>query len=112
MIAKHRLVKGRHFITIIFYLSLFIIKFVAITTSASAMSAEFTISGKELAQKVFDRENGNDVSAQMVMVLVSKNGNEREREFAFYSKDYGERIKQFNCFSSQKQPAPGGIRCT
>ena len=58
------------------------------------------ISGQELAQQVFDRENGDDVTAQMKMILVNKLGRERVREFIFNSKDYGTRIKQFNRFLS------------
>ena len=58
------------------------------------------LTGQELAQQVFDRENGDDVNAQMKMILVNKRGKERIREFTFYSKDYGDRIKQFNRFTS------------
>ena len=63
-------------------------------------SAKVTMTGQELAQQVFDRENGDDVTAQMKMILVNKRGKERIRGFTFYSKDYGDRIKQFNRFTS------------
>ena len=58
------------------------------------------MTGQELAQQVFDRENGDDITAEMKMILVNKRGKERIRGFTFYSKDYGDLIKQFNRFTS------------
>lgn len=58
------------------------------------------ITGKELAQQIYDRENGDDITAEMKMILINKRGRERVRTYDFYSKDYGNRVKQFNRFQS------------
>ncbi|MBW2742169.1 MAG: outer membrane lipoprotein-sorting protein, partial [Deltaproteobacteria bacterium] len=58
------------------------------------------MSGKELAQKVYDRENGDDSTAHMIMKLINKRGHERIRDFTSYSKDYSPLIKQLIRFTS------------
>ena len=75
--------------------------------SSTAFSADTEIkcsnipmSGKELAQKVYDRGNGDDSTAHSVMKLINKRGNERIRDFTTYSKDYGPLIKQLIRFTS------------
>jgi hypothetical protein len=59
-------------------------------------------SGKVLAEKIFNRENGEDAQSRMQMVLINNRGRERVREFLSYVKDYGPLIKQLTRFTSPK----------
>ena len=47
-------------------------------------------SGREIMQKVLDRDDGDDIITNMQMQLIDKNGNKRVREMKTYSKDKGE----------------------
>ncbi len=67
------------------------------------------ISGREVAQKIFDRDNGEDFVAKMKMVLINKNGRKRVREFYSYEKDYGRLIKQLIRFVSPEDIAGTGF---
>jgi hypothetical protein len=58
--------------------------------------------GKALAEKIFNRENGDDAQSRMQMVLVNNRGRERVREFLSCVKDYGPLIKQLTRFTSPK----------
>ncbi len=58
------------------------------------------LTGKELAQLVYDRENGDDSTVHTIMKLINKRGHERIRDFTSYSKDYGPLIKQLIRFTS------------
>ncbi len=60
----------------------------------------FRLSGKALAQLVYDRENGNDSLARATMVLINKSGRKRVREFTIYTKDYGPLQKRLIRFHS------------
>ena len=84
----------------IYLLTTFVLFFMIVSVGESPGSGKVAMTGQELAQRVFDRENGDDVTAQMKMILVNKRDKQRIREFTFYSKDYGDRIKQFNRFTS------------
>lgn len=46
------------------------------------------ITGREIIQKVIDREVPKTTEVRIKMLLIDKNGKEREREFFSYSKDY------------------------
>lgn len=59
------------------------------TESCGAAPAKVSLSGTELAQRVHDREKGDDSVSQGVMELVSEGGRKRTRELTVYSKDYG-----------------------
>ena len=52
---------------------------VSIAVPTAVLSAE--ISGKELAQKVFDRNRGQSSVSKAQMILVDKNENKRKRHF-------------------------------
>ncbi|MEW5910729.1 MAG: outer membrane lipoprotein-sorting protein, partial [Thermodesulfobacteriota bacterium] len=65
------------------------------------------MTGRELAQRVFDRENGNDATARMQMILVDESNKERTREFTAYRKDAGPLSMQVIRFS-----APADIQGT
>ncbi|MCG2759492.1 MAG: outer membrane lipoprotein-sorting protein [Desulfobacteraceae bacterium] len=91
----------------IFKISTILISTIAIFLSSTVFSADtdskssnITMSGKEFARKVYDRENGNDSTAHMIMKLINKRGHERIRDFTSYSKDYGPIIKQLIRFTS------------
>ena len=49
--------------------------------SVSAISAETKLTGRDLAQQVFDRDRGSNSKADAIMVLVDKNGHKRTRTF-------------------------------
>ncbi|MDA3790334.1 MAG: outer membrane lipoprotein-sorting protein [Desulfobacula sp.] len=53
---------------------------IALVISSCFANAE-EITGKELAQKVFDRDRGENSISTAQMVLVNKNGNKRTRQF-------------------------------
>lgn len=60
--------------------------------TASLVFAEEPVSneaGIELAKAVYDRPNGDDFSALLVMQLQSKDGNPRQRELYSYGKEKG-----------------------
>ena len=49
---------------------------------------------REIMQKVEDREDGDHRTSDMLMILIDKKGNKREKHFKVFSKDYGEDTKQ------------------
>ena len=61
----------------------------ALATSL-ALSSLFAITGQEIAQKVHDRDEGDNSVSNMKMILIDKNGNKRIRELKRFSKDKGE----------------------
>ncbi len=48
------------------------------------------ITGRDIIEKVINREAPKTTEARVRMLLIDKNGKEREREFLSYSKDYPE----------------------
>lgn len=50
----------------------------------------FAISGLEIAQKVHDREDGDNSVSQMKMTLIDKKGKKRVRNLKTFTKDKGE----------------------
>jgi outer membrane lipoprotein-sorting protein len=84
-----------------------LISIIFICLSSTAFSAEtdskcsnIPMSGKELAQKVHDRDIGDDSCAHSVMGLISRRGKKRIRNFIIYRKDDGELLKQLIRFTS------------
>ena len=63
--------------------------------------------GWELAQKVYNREDGRDSLAKANMTLIDKMGRRRERELEIAIKDFGALSKRYIYFS-----APEGIKGT
>ncbi len=49
---------------------------------------------REIMQKADDREDGDHRTSDMLMILIDKKGNKREKFFKVFSKDYGEDTKQ------------------
>ena len=57
-------------------------------TGALAETRE-NAAGLRLAQQVYDRPNGDDVSSKVIMLLADKGGKARKRVFYSYAKDKG-----------------------
>lgn len=55
----------------------------------------FALTGLELAQQVYDRDDGDDAQFQTKMVLIDKSGNRRERLLDNLVKDYEGRLKSY-----------------
>ena len=54
------------------------------------LTSLFALSGQEIAQKVHDRDEGNNITSNMKMILIDKGGNKRTRDLKVYTKDKGE----------------------
>lgn len=65
-------------------------------------SISFAITGKEVAQKSYNADNGTSVSQTIKMILINKRGKERNRELYSISKEYGKDSKSLLFF---KKPA-------
>lgn len=55
-----------------------------------ALTPLLGITGVEIAQKVHDRDEGDNHTSKMKMILVDKNGNRRVRELKTFAKEKGE----------------------
>lgn len=64
--------------------------FRTILLAGLTLSSLFAITGQEIAQKVHDRDEGDNLTSEMVMTLIDKNGNERVRQLKTYSKNKGD----------------------
>ncbi|MEN8304174.1 MAG: outer membrane lipoprotein-sorting protein [Campylobacterota bacterium] len=54
------------------------------------LSSLFAITGEEIAQKVHDRDEGDNATSNMKMILIDKNGKKRVRDLKTFTKDKGE----------------------
>ena len=54
------------------------------------LSSLMAITGQEIAQKVHDRDDGDNSTANMKMILIDKNKKQRVRELRTFTKDKGE----------------------
>jgi len=99
------------FLSILGIVLTFLIFYPVFVSAADLMAirTDYPLTGTELAQRVYDREIGDDSAAQMVMVLISKSGRKREREFTTYRKDYGSLIKQLIRFTTPADIAGTGF---
>ncbi len=68
--------KRRLFLTVLIMVSL-------------GMSSLYALTGKEIARKVHDRDDGKTLSQDMTMILIDKNGKKRVRKIKTFSKDFG-----------------------
>ncbi len=55
-----------------------------------SLSSLFALSGVEIAQKVHDRDEGDNITSNMKMILIDKNKHKRIRSLTTYAKDKGE----------------------
>ena len=54
------------------------------------LSSLFAITGQEIAQKVHDRDEGDNSISKMKMILIDKNDNERVRDLKTFTKEKGD----------------------
>ena len=54
------------------------------------LSSLMAITAQEIAQKVHDRDDGDNSTSKMKMTLIDKNGKKRVRDLKTYTKDKGE----------------------
>ncbi len=54
------------------------------------LSSLFALTGQEIAQKVHDRDDGDNSTSKMKMLLIDKNGKKRVRDLKTYTKDKDE----------------------
>lgn len=59
---------------------------------ATGINAQ-TLTGRDIAQKVKDRADGDTRTSEMTMKLINKRGSVRERKVISYSMDYGKNMK-------------------
>ena len=54
------------------------------------LSSLFALTGQEIAQKVHDRDEGDNSTAKMKMILIDKNGKKRIRDLKTFTKNKGD----------------------
>ncbi|MEN8210434.1 MAG: outer membrane lipoprotein-sorting protein [Thermodesulfobacteriota bacterium] len=52
------------------------------------------LQARKIMEKVEDRDNGDNMTSDMLMVLIDKNGKKRKKEFKNFSKDFGKDEKR------------------
>lgn len=62
----------------------------ALLLTALTLSSLFAITAQEIAQKVSDRDEGDNITTNMKMILIDKNGKKRVRDLKTYTKKKGE----------------------
>ncbi len=62
----------------------------ALLITSLTLSSLFAITGQEIAQKVHDRDEGDNSTANMKMILIDKNGKKRVRDLKKFTKEKGE----------------------
>ena len=65
-----------------------------------ATPAPGALTAREIMQRVNDRDDGDEITSDLEMVLIDKNGNERRREIRSFSKDYGKDTRSIIFFLS------------
>ena len=58
--------------------------------SVVTLSSLFALTAQEIAQNAHDRDEGDNLTSSMKMILIDKNGNQRVRELSTFAKDKGE----------------------
>jgi len=58
--------------------------------STLTITSLLAITGQEVAQKVHDRDEGDNVTSKMKMILIDKNKNKRVRDLKVFTKEKGE----------------------
>lgn len=65
------------------------------------------LTGKEIIEKVYNRDDGDDQKAELTMTLINSRGSKRVRELTQFYKDYGDEEKKIMFFK-----APADVRNT
>lgn len=84
--------------------------FFALTLIFTGISSEVMaedLNGREVIEKVYEREQGESREAEMNMVLINKHGDKRVRDLKQFNKDFGDAEKKIMFFT-----APQDIRGT
>ena len=58
--------------------------------SSILISSLFALSAEQIVQKAHDRDEGDNLTSKMKMILIDKNGNKRIRTLKTYAKEKGE----------------------
>jgi len=58
--------------------------------TALTLSSLFAITAQEIAQKVSDRDEGDNITANMKMILIDKSGKKRVRDLKTFTKNKGD----------------------
>ncbi len=61
-----------------------------ILLASLTLSSLMAITGQEIAQKVHDRDDGDNSTSKMKMILIDKSGHKRIRDLKTFTKDKGE----------------------
>jgi outer membrane lipoprotein-sorting protein len=77
-----------------------LIPFQAKAESGLTKQTNVVLTGEKLAQRVYDRDIGDDSCAHSVMGLISRSGKKRIRHFITYRKDDSKLLKQLIRFTS------------
>jgi len=64
--------------------------FKTLLITSLTLSSLFALTGEEIAQRVHDRDDGDNSTANMKMILIDKNKKQRVRELKTFTKDKGE----------------------
>lgn len=71
---------------------------VGMGAGSHALAAELDVN--EIMQRVYDRDDGDNSTSNLEMILIDKNGDRRERQVRTFSKDFGPDTKQLLFFLS------------
>ncbi len=69
-----------------------------LTTNIASFAQQIT--GLQIIEKVYNRPVGNDMSADLKMILINSSGNERVRKIKQFSRDFGQVEKKIMFFVS------------
>ncbi len=75
--------------------SMFLLLVMAFTLSAFAQEK---LSGLQVMEKVYNRDTGNDMEANLTMTLINSSGDQRVREIKQYLRDFGKVEKKIMFF--------------
>jgi len=64
--------------------------FKSILTTTLLVTSLFALTAQEIAQKVHDRDEGDNITSNMKMILVDKSGKKRVRDLKIFTKEKGE----------------------
>ncbi|MEA3317003.1 MAG: outer membrane lipoprotein-sorting protein [Bacteroidota bacterium] len=65
---------------------------------AASYSANAQLNGKQIIEKTYNRETGDDQTSNLTMTLINKNGDQRVREIKQFLKDLGDVEKSIMFF--------------
>ena len=68
---------------------IFIVYIMLLVCSLPIARSATALSAREIMQKVEDRDDGNNETSKMVMILIDKKGNKRIRKISSFAKDIG-----------------------